>query len=89
MSDATFAAKERIDRALALLERKVLELKARPATAPAVGDDDLFAARSGLPEDTARITELESAGREAAGALSRAADAVRDMLGRQTQDGRD
>ena len=43
--DAVTAAKTRIDKALALLERKVLELKARPATAPAITDDDLFAPR--------------------------------------------
>eukprot|EP01035_Chromulina_nebulosa_P060793 gene60794-biopygen44073 len=43
MADASIAARDRIDRALALLERKVLELKARPATAPRVADDDLFA----------------------------------------------
>ena len=31
MADATTAARARIDRALADLERKILELKARPA----------------------------------------------------------
>src|SRR5690606_13753444 len=70
MADATTAAKDRIDTALATLERKILELKARPATAPAVGDDDL-----------ARMAGLESAGRDAAEALGRAAGAVRDILG--------
>ncbi len=87
MADATTTAKERIDRALATLERKVLELKARPATAPAVGDDDLFAPRAGLAEGAARIAALEAAGRDAAGALALAAEAVRDILDRQTQDG--
>ena len=64
MADATTTAKDRIDRALATLERKVLELKARPATAA-----------------------LESAGRDAAGALALAADAVRDILDQQSRDG--
>jgi len=87
MADATTTAKDRIDRALATLERKVLELKARPATAPAVGDDDLFAPRAGLPEDAERIAALEAAGRDAAGALANAADAVRDILEQQSKDG--
>jgi len=77
MADAVTAARARIDRALANLERKVLELKARPASAPVIGDDDLFAPRAG---DAARIAELESAGREASDALARAADAVREAL---------
>ena len=81
MADATTAAKDRIDTALATLERKILELKARPATAPAVGDDDLFAPRPSNADDLARIAELESAGRDAAEALGRAAGAVRDILG--------
>ena len=78
MADATTAAKDRIDRALATLERKVLELKARPASAPAVGDDDLFAS---APETSARVRELESAGRDASQALARAADQLRDLMG--------
>ncbi len=76
MADATTAARARIDRALADLERKVLELKARPASAPAVADDDLFAPR---PADQ-RVAELEAAGREASQALGRAAEAVREAL---------
>lgn len=79
MADATTAARDRIDRALALLERKVNELKA----APAVPDDDLFA----MPPppavgagDAARVAELEAAGREASAALAAAAAAVRDIL---------
>ena len=59
MADATTAARARIDRALAELERKILELKARPASAPAIGDDDLFAPRSGNGPDAARVAELE------------------------------
>ena len=77
MADATTAAKDRIDRALATLERKMLELKARPASAPAVDADDLFAS---APETSARVRELEVAGRGASEALARAADQLRDLL---------
>jgi len=76
MADATTAARARIDRALAELERKILELKARPASAPAVADDDLFAPRA----SDQRVAELEAAGREASEALGRAAQAVREAL---------
>ena len=76
MADATTAARTRIDRALAELERKILELKARPASAPAIADDDLFAPR---PAEQ-RVAELEAAGREASQALGRAAQAVREVL---------
>lgn len=79
MADATTAARDRLDRALNTLERKIHELK----LAPAVPDDDLFA----LPpppaariEDERRIAELEAAGREASEALARAAEAVREVL---------
>jgi len=77
MADATTAAKDRIDRALATLERKMLELKARPGSAPPVGDDDLFAPASDTGE---RVRALEAAGREASEALARAADQLRDLL---------
>jgi hypothetical protein len=81
MADAVEAARARIDRALNDLERKVRELKARPAH---VADDDLFAPRSGAAapnaESTARVAELETAADEASRALSRAADEVRAML---------
>ena len=76
MADATTAARARIDRALAELERKILELKARPASAPAIADDDLFAPRA----DGQRVAELEAAGREASDALARAAEVVRGVL---------
>ncbi|MEJ8404051.1 hypothetical protein WKI27_01665 [Brevundimonas vesicularis] len=76
MADATTAARARIDRALADLERKILELKARPASAPAIADDDLFAPRA----TDQRVAELEAAGREASEALGRAAQAVREAL---------
>lgn len=79
MADATAAAKDRIDRALAALERRVLDIKARPASAPPIGDDDLFAA-AGDPADARRIADLEAAGREASAALARAAEAVREVL---------
>ncbi|AYG95231.1 hypothetical protein D8I30_08590 [Brevundimonas naejangsanensis] len=81
--DAVTAAKARIDRALADLERKVLELKARPGSAPPIPDDDLFAPRPSNAADLARIAELETAGQETAQALARAADAVRDVLAQQ------
>jgi hypothetical protein len=86
MADATSAAKDRIDKALALLERKVLELKARPASPPALSDDDLFAMLApppARPDDARRIAELEAAGRDAATALAAAAAAVRDILAEQ------
>ena len=82
MADATTAARERIDRALALLERKVHELKSRSA-APAGQDDDLFAAPALADADAhRRIAELEAAGRDASAALAAAAVAVRDILAR-------
>lgn len=81
--DAVTAAKARIDRALADLERKVLELKARPASAPPIPDDDLFAPRPSNAADLARIAELETAGQETAHALARAAEAVREILEQQ------
>lgn len=77
MADATTAARARIDRALADLERRILELKAKPASAPRISDDDLFAPKAA---DPARVAELEAAGREAADALARAAHAVREVL---------
>ena len=80
MADATTAAKDRIDRALATLERKVLELKARPATAPAIADDDLFAPAPSQAKAEARVAELEAAGREASEALARASDQIRRLL---------
>ncbi len=76
MADATTAARARIDRALAELERKILELKARPASAPEIADDDLFAPRA----TGQRVAELEAAGREASEALGRAVQAVREAL---------
>ncbi|MFT4953828.1 MAG: hypothetical protein ACI8U3_000190 [Brevundimonas sp.] len=80
MADAVEAARARIDRALNDLERKVRELKARPAP---IRDDDLFAPRPGDGAETgnaARVAELETAADEASKALSRAADEVRAML---------
>lgn len=79
MADATTAARDRLDRALNTLERKIHELK----LAPAVPDDDLFALPappSARIEDERRIAELEAAGREASEALARAAQAVREVL---------
>ncbi len=78
--DAVTAAKNRIDMALAQLERKVLELKARSVAAAETVDDDLFAPLAVSPAEQARIAELEAAGRQAADALGRAAEAVREVL---------
>lgn len=80
--DAASAAKDRVDRALALLERRMLELKSRAsAPAPAAGsDDDLFAPQPSSETDRARIHDLEAAGRDAAQALERAAEAIRLSL---------
>ena len=79
MADATTAARDRIDQALALLERRINDLKA----APVAPEDDLFAVPPspvGLAADKARIAELESAGHEASRALAQAAEAVRAVL---------
>jgi len=77
--DATTAAKTRIDQALARLERKVMDLKAR-AAGPVRGDDDLFAALPSTEADQARIAELEAAGQEASEALMRASEQLRELL---------
>jgi len=81
--DAASAAKDRVDRALALLERRLLDLKGRAAGSSRVPDDDLFAPEPSTETDRARIHELEAAGRDAAEALSHAADAIRDSLAKQ------
>ena len=79
--DAASAAKDRVDRALALLERRLLDLKSRAAAASSrAPDDDLFAPQPSSETDRARIHELESAGRDAAEVRARAADAIRDSL---------
>ena len=82
--DAASAAKDRVDRALALLERRLLDLKSRAVAASGrAPDDDLFAPQPSSETDRARIHELESAGRDAAQVLARAADAIRDSLAEQ------
>lgn len=81
--DAASAAKDRVDRALALLERRLLDLKSRAAGAGRAPDDDLFAPQPSSETDRIRIHELESAGRDAAEVLARAADAIRDSLAEQ------
>lgn len=78
--DAASAAKDRVDRALALLERRLLDLKSKASGSSRVPDDDLFAPEPSTETDRVRIHELEAAGRDAAEALSRAADAIRDTL---------
>jgi hypothetical protein len=79
MADATTAAKQRIDRALAALERRALDLKARTAAVGSAEDGDLFATHD--PAAATRIAELEAAGREASEMLAQAAEELRDMLG--------
>ena len=81
--DAASAAKDRVDRALALLERRLLDLKSRAAAPRGAADDDLFAPQPSSETDRARIHELEAAGRDAARALERAAEAIRDTLTEQ------
>lgn len=81
MADATTAAKQRIDRALAALERRALDLKARTAAASTVADGDLFATHD--PAAATRIAELEAAGREASEMLAQAAEELREMLGEE------
>jgi len=82
--DAASAAKDRVDRALALLERRLMDLKGKAAGASRVPDDsDLFAPQPSSETDRARIHALEAAGRDAAEALSRAADAIRETLSEQ------
>lgn len=81
--DAATAARDRVDRALALLERRLLELKSKAAGSSRVPDDDLFAPEPSSETDRLRIHELEAAGRDAAEALTRAADAIRDSLSEQ------
>ena len=76
--DAVTAAKDRIDKAMSSLERKVMDLKARAAGVG--GDDDLFAPLPSSADAAARIAELEAAAGDAVAALSRAADAVRETL---------
>ena len=79
--DAAAAAKDRVDRALTLLERRLLDLKSKAAGASRVPDDnDLFAPQPSSETDRARIHDLEAAGRDAAEALARAADAIRETL---------
>ena len=89
--DAASAAKDRVDRALALLERRLLDLKGRAAGTSRVPDDDLFAPRSDAngAADAARLAELEAAGREASEALGRAAEAVREVLVQGERQARD
>jgi hypothetical protein len=83
MSDAVAAARARIDRALTALERKINDLKARPATARPIEDDDLFAIPSTTGSDPAlrqRIAVLEAAGHDASDALAGAIDQLRDLI---------
>lgn len=71
MADAADAARQRLDRALAELERKTRELKARAS----VPEDDLFAARPAAADP-----ELRAAAEEALATLAVAADDIRAVL---------
>ncbi|MBN8552318.1 MAG: hypothetical protein J0L52_05430 [Caulobacterales bacterium] len=71
MSDKLTAAAERLSRALAALESKARDVKARAS----VGDDDLFAGAPRGNDD-----ELRAAAQEASEALGRAAEALRDAM---------
>ncbi|MFN3352875.1 MAG: hypothetical protein ACK4Z5_04635 [Brevundimonas sp.] len=72
MADAADAAKQRLERALAELERKTRDLKARSS----VADDDLFAPRASASPDS----ELRAAAQAASLALAAAADEIRAVL---------
>ncbi len=74
MSDNLKAATERLNRALAALESRARDVKARAA----VSDDDLFATVPDAPDD-----ELRVAAQQASEALGRAAEALRDALGEE------
>ena len=79
MSDNLTAATERLSRALAALESRALESRARDVKArAAVSDDDLFATVPDVPDD-----ELRVAAQQASEALGRAAEALRDALGEE------
>ena len=81
MADATDAAKTRLDRALAELERKVRLRAAPSARTPGDDeDDDLFATIPDDPRRDDRLTELETAAREAADALAEAAEALKAAM---------
>lgn len=81
MADATEAAKTRLDRALAELERKVRLRATPPARTPGDdADDDLFAIIPDDPRRDDRVIELETAAREAADALAEAAEALRAAM---------
>ncbi|WP_374275465.1 hypothetical protein [Brevundimonas sp.] len=80
MADATQAAKTRLDRALAELERKVGARIAAPARA-SLPDDDLFARTPHDPRADDRVAELEAAANDAATALAEAAEALRTAMG--------
>ena len=74
MSDNLTTATERLSRALAALETKARDVKARAA----VRDDDLFAGPTPAADE-----ELRAAAMQASEALGRAADALRDAIGEE------
>ena len=74
MSDNMTTATERLSRALAALETKARDVKARAA----VRDDDLFAGPAPAADE-----DLRAAAMQASEALGRAADALRDAIGEE------
>ena len=89
MADATQAAKARLDRALAELERKVGARVTAPAsTRVSLPDDDLFAMTPHDPRADDRVAELEAAARDATQVLAEAAEALRTAMGQAGEAGR-
>ena len=75
MSDELATATERLSRALAALEGKTRDVKARAA----VREDDLFA----TPAPSGDL-ELRAAAEQASEALERAAEALREAIGQES-----
>ncbi len=74
MSDNLTTATDRLSRALATLEARTRDVKARAA----VGDDDLFAGPAPAMDE-----ELRAAAQQASEALDQAASALREAIGEE------
>jgi len=74
MADAATAARDRVERALATLETRLAQVRARPADAR-----DLFGRVPDVADADGRLKTLEDAGREASEALAEAASALRAL----------
>ena len=75
MSDNLTTATHRLSRALATLEARTRDVKARAA----VGDDDLFAGPTPSMDEA-----LRAAAQQASDALDQAAIALRDAIGEES-----